>query len=189
MIDDDLKWYQTVYATHPGSVAAPTAGLHLTEKLLRQLSDRGVVVTRVTLHLGVGTFRPIKTDQVEEHRMHAEWGEITPEAAEAMNAARAAGGRLIAAGTTALRLIESAADEAGRLQPFRGETEIFITPGYRFRATDGLITNFHLPRSTLFMLVAAFMGHERMQALYAHAIEKRYRFYSYGDGSLLLPGG
>jgi len=186
--DRDREDYQTVFARHPGAVAAPTASLHFDEALLARLAGHGVLSTRLTLHVGAGTFLPVKTATIADHRMHAEWGEITEDAADAMNAARAAGGRLIAAGTTALRLIESAVDEAGRVRPFRGDTDIFITPGYRFRATDGLITNFHLPRSTLFMLVAAFMGLGRMRALYAHAIAARYRFYSYGDGSLLLPG-
>ncbi len=168
---------------------APTASLHFDESVMGGLAERGVLATRVTLHVGAGTFLPVTASRIDEHRMHAEWGEIGAEAAEAMNAARAAGGRLIPVGTTALRLLESAADEAGRVHPFSGETDIFIRPGHRFRATDGLMTNFHLPRSTLFMLVSALMGLGRMQALYAHAIAQRYRFYSYGDGSLLLPGG
>ncbi|MEM6664512.1 MAG: tRNA preQ1(34) S-adenosylmethionine ribosyltransferase-isomerase QueA [Pseudomonadota bacterium] len=183
----DREDYQTVFAERPGAVAAPTASLHFDEALVAALSERGVLSTRLTLHVGAGTFLPVKTETIADHKMHAEWGEISESAANAMNIARAAGGRLIAAGTTALRLIESAATEDGTIRPFRAETEIFITPGYRFRATDGLITNFHLPRSTLFMLVAAFMGRTRMQRLYAHAIDNGYRFYSYGDGSLLLP--
>ena len=185
--DRDGEDYQTVFARRPGAIAAPTASLHFDQDLLGQLAERGVQVVMVTLHVGAGTFLPVK-DRIEDHRMHAEWGEITPEAAQAMNAARAAGGRLIPAGTTALRLIESAADEAGEIHPWTGQTDIFIKPGYRFRVTDGLITNFHLPRSTLVMLVAALIGTERMRAVYDHAIEGRYRFYSYGDGSLLLPG-
>ena len=183
----DRDDYQTVFASRPGSVAAPTASLHFDDALLAALAARGVETVRVTLHVGAGTFLPVTAERVEDHRMHAEWGHVTPQAATAMNAARAAGGRLIAAGTTALRLIESATAPDGIVQPFRDETEIFIKPGYRFRATDGLITNFHLPRSTLFMLVSALMGMDRMQGLYAHAIAGRYRFYSYGDGSLLLP--
>lgn len=186
---EDVRDYQTVFADKPGAVAAPTASLHFDEELVARLADRGVLSTRLTLHVGAGTFLPVTAAQIEAHRIHAEWGEITPEAAEAINAARAAGGRLIPVGTTALRLLESAAGEDGRVRPFRGETDIFITPGHRFRATDGLMTNFHLPRSTLFMLVSALMGVERMRALYAHAIRERYRFYSYGDGSLLLPRG
>ena len=183
----DTQDYQTVFARHPGAVAAPTAALHFDEALLAALAAQGVLSTRLTLHVGAGTFLLVKTDDVAEHRMHAEWGEITGEAAAAVNAARAAGGRVIAVGTTALRLLESAARPDGLVAPFTGETDIFITPGYRFRAVDGLMTNFHLPRSTLFMLVSALMGRDRMQALYAHAIGRGYRFYSYGDSSLLLP--
>ncbi len=185
----DLADYQTFFAERPGAVAAPTASLHFDEGLVARLAERGVLSARVTLHVGAGTFLPVTAARIADHRMHAEWGEIGAEAAEAMNAARAAGGRLIPVGTTALRLLESAADEQGLVRPFSGETDIFIRPGHRFRATDGLMTNFHLPRSTLFMLVSALMGLARMRALYAHAIEHRYRFYSYGDGSLLLPRG
>jgi len=185
----DLQDYQTVFAENPGAVAAPTASLHFDEALLARLEARGVQSTRVTLHVGAGTFLPVVTDRIDDHRMHAEWGEITQAAADAINAARAAGGRLIPVGTTALRLLESAADEQGRVHSFQGETDIFIRPGHRFRAADGLMTNFPLPRSTLFMLVSAFMGVERMRELYAHAIRARYRFYSYGDSSLLLPKG
>lgn len=184
----DTEDYQTIFAKRPGAVAAPTAALHFDETLMQALAARGVLTARLTLHVGAGTFLPVKTEEVSEHRMHAERGEITPAAAEAINATRAAGGRVIAVGTTALRLLESAAEEDGHVRPFRGATDIFITPGYRFRAIDGLMTNFHLPRSTLFMLVSALMGRERMLALYAHAIERRYRFYSYGDASLLIPG-
>ena len=184
---EDRTDYQTVYATHPGAVAAPTAGLHFTEALLGEIAAAGVGIERVTLHVGAGTFLPVKAEDTADHRMHSEWGRIAPAAAEAINAAREAGGRVVAAGTTSLRLIESAADEAGGLHPFEGETDIFITPGYRFRATDALLTNFHLPRSTLFMLVAAFSGLERMKSAYAHAIAAGYRFYSYGDACLLLP--
>ena len=185
----DRQDYQTVFADKPGAVAAPTASLHFDEALVARLADLGVLSTRLTLHVGAGTFLPVTAARIEDHRMHAEWGEITAESADTINAARAAGGRLIPVGTTALRLLESAADQSGRVRPFRGETDIFITPGYRFRATDGLMTNFHLPRSTLFMLVSALMGVERMWALYAHAMRARYRFYSYGDSSLLLPKG
>jgi S-adenosylmethionine:tRNA ribosyltransferase-isomerase len=185
----DLDDYQTIFAQEPGAVAAPTASLHFDDALVARLAARGVLSARVTLHVGAGTFLPVTAERIEAHRMHAEWGEIGSDAAAAMNAARAAGGRLIPVGTTALRLLESAADESGRVRPFQGETDIFIRPGHRFRATDGLMTNFHLPRSTLFMLVSALMGLERMQALYAHAVRQRYRFYSYGDASLLLPHG
>ena len=187
----DMQDYQTIFARRPGAVAAPTASLHFDEALVAELAARGVLATHLTLHVGAGTFLPVKTENLAEHRMHAEWGEITPQSAAAVNAARAAGGRIIAVGTTALRLLESAAAADGTggsvVGPFTGETDIFITPGYRFRAVDGLMTNFHLPRSTLFMLVSALMGRARMQALYAHAIDTGYRFYSYGDASLLLP--
>jgi S-adenosylmethionine:tRNA ribosyltransferase-isomerase len=186
--EKDAEDYQTIFATRPGAVAAPTAALHFDAELMAALAARGVLSARLTLHVGAGTFLPVKTEDISHHRMHAEWGEITRAAAAAINAARAAGGRVIAVGTTALRLLESAAAPDGMVQPFQGETDIFITPGYRFRAIDGLMTNFHLPRSTLFMLVSALMGRERMLALYAHAIRERYRFYSYGDASLLLPG-
>jgi S-adenosylmethionine:tRNA ribosyltransferase-isomerase len=177
--------YQTVYARVQGSVAAPTAGLHFTDGLLKALSERGVSQHFVTLHVGAGTFLPVKTDDVSEHKMHPEWGEVSAETANALNAVRAAGGRIVCVGTTALRLLESAADEAGVVGPFLDDTAIFITPGYRFRAADGLMTNFHLPRSTLFMLVSAFAGTDVMKAAYAHAIAAGYRFYSYGDASLL----
>jgi S-adenosylmethionine:tRNA ribosyltransferase-isomerase len=183
--EQDRADYQTVYAAEDGSVAAPTAGLHFTPELFERLTAAGVAVERVTLHVGAGTFLPVKTDQVSEHRMHPEWGEIDPTTAERLNAARAAGGRLVCVGTTSLRLLESAAAEDGRIRPFMGETAIFITPGYRFRAADGLMTNFHLPKSTLVMLVAAFAGLDAMRAAYAHAVESGYRFYSYGDASLL----
>jgi S-adenosylmethionine:tRNA ribosyltransferase-isomerase len=187
--DQDLTDYQTVYAREDGSVAAPTAGLHFTPELLERLRARGVSLHFVTLHVGAGTFLPVKTDDVEGHHMHAETGEVSVATAQALNAARAAGGRLIAVGTTALRLLESAADEAGVIHPFSGETSIFITPGYRFRTANALVTNFHLPRSTLFMLVSAFSGLETMRAAYAHAIANGYRFYSYGDASLLWRRG
>ncbi len=181
----DRADYQTVYAAEDGSVAAPTAGLHFTPELLARLQAMGVGFERVTLHVGAGTFLPVKTDDIAEHRMHAEWGEVDAETAERLNAARAAGGRIVCVGTTSLRLLESAADQDGTIRPFAAETAIFITPGYRFRAVDGLMTNFHLPKSTLFMLVSAFAGFETMKAAYAHAIAEGYRFYSYGDASLL----
>jgi S-adenosylmethionine:tRNA ribosyltransferase-isomerase len=183
--EQDFADYQTVYAREEGSVAAPTAGLHFTPELLAMLKDRGVALHFVTLHVGAGTFLPVKTEEIDQHRMHAESGEIPAGTAEALNAVRADGGRIVAVGTTALRLMESAADEDGIIGPFNGETSIFITPGYRFRTATGLVTNFHLPRSTLFMLVSAFCGLATMRAAYAHAIEAGYRFYSYGDASLL----
>jgi S-adenosylmethionine:tRNA ribosyltransferase-isomerase len=183
----DLSDYQTMFAREPGAVAAPTAALHFTDGLVEALAARGILRETLTLHVGAGTFLPVKADDTADHRMHAEWGRIDTATADRLNAARAAGGRLIAVGTTSLRLIESAAAEDGTILPFAGDTSIFITPGYRFRAVDGLLTNFHLPRSTLFMLVSALMGLERMKAAYAYAIENGYRFYSYGDASLLLP--
>jgi len=183
----DRDDYQTMFARESGAVAAPTAALHFTDRLIAALDARGVQRETLTLHVGAGTFLPVKADDTASHRMHSEWGRIDQATADRLNAARASGGRLIAVGTTSLRLIESAADEAGVIQPFEGDTAIFITPGYRFRAVDGLMTNFHLPRSTLFMLVSALMGLEVMKRAYAHAIEEGYRFYSYGDGSLLLP--
>ena len=182
----DLVDYQTVYAANDGAVAAPTAGLHFTESLLQQLSDKGVTVERVTLHVGAGTFLPMKVDDTEDHVMHAEWGELTQATVERINAKRAAGGRVIAVGTTSLRLLETASRATGRLQPFIGDTDIFITPGFRFATVDALMTNFHLPKSTLFMLVSAFAGLDVMKNAYAHAIQEGYRFYSYGDSSLLL---
>jgi S-adenosylmethionine:tRNA ribosyltransferase-isomerase len=183
----DRSDYQTMFADKDGAVAAPTAALHFTPALLDALKKAGVGHETLTLHVGAGTFLPVKVDDTEAHKMHAEWGTIDAETADRLNAARAAGGRVIAVGTTSLRLLESAADEDGMIQPFSGDTAIFITPGYRFKAIDGLMTNFHLPKSTLFMLVSALMGLERMQAAYAHAIAAEYRFYSYGDSSLLLP--
>ncbi|MBU1376035.1 MAG: tRNA preQ1(34) S-adenosylmethionine ribosyltransferase-isomerase QueA [Alphaproteobacteria bacterium] len=183
--EQDRADYQTVYAVEDGSVAAPTAGLHFTPDLLARLAAIGVGVERVTLHVGAGTFLPVKTDDLADHKMHAEWGEIDVDTAQRLNAARAAGGRIVCVGTTSLRLLESAADADGTIRPFSAETAIFITPGYRFRAADGLMTNFHLPKSTLFMLVSAFAGSDTMRAAYAHAIETGYRFYSYGDSSLL----
>jgi S-adenosylmethionine:tRNA ribosyltransferase-isomerase len=184
----DREDYQTMFARAEGAVAAPTAALHFTPALMAALAGAGIGHETLTLHVGAGTFLPVKAQDTEDHVMHAEWGRIAPETAARLNQARAAGGRIIAVGTTSLRLLESAADEAGRIQPFEGDTAIFITPGYAFRAVDGLLTNFHLPRSTLFMLVSALMGVEAMQAAYAHAIAEGYRFYSYGDASLLLPG-
>ncbi|MBV8537879.1 MAG: tRNA preQ1(34) S-adenosylmethionine ribosyltransferase-isomerase QueA [Alphaproteobacteria bacterium] len=177
--------YQTVWGEEPGAVAASTAGLHFTEPLLAALADAGIGRVALTLHIGAGTFLPVKADDTAQHVMHAEWGEITAEAARAIDAARARGGRIVAVGTTALRLLETVAAATGRVQAWSGETDIFIVPGFQFRAVDMLLTNFHLPRSTLFMLVSAFAGLERMRAAYAHAIAKRYRFYSYGDACLL----
>ncbi len=182
----DRADYQTVYAREDGSVAAPTAGLHFTPELLEALKAKGVSTHFVTLHVGAGTFLPVKTDDVSDHKMHAEYGQVTREVADALNAARSAGGRIICVGTTSLRLLESATGEDGVVRPFADETAIFITPGYRFRAADVLMTNFHLPKSTLFMLVSAFAGRETMRAAYGHAISTGYRFYSYGDGSLLF---
>jgi len=182
----DREDYQTVFAREDGAVAAPTAALHFTPALLAALDDAGICRETLTLHVGAGTFLPVKADDTADHRMHSEWGRIDAATAERLNAMRASGGRVIAVGTTSLRLLESAADEDGLILPFEGDTAIFITPGYKFRAIDGLMTNFHLPKSTLFMLVSALMGLERMQAVYAHAIAHEYRFYSYGDSSLLL---
>jgi len=183
----DRDDYQTMFAAEDGAVAAPTAALHFTPGLMAALAKAGIGHETLTLHVGAGTFLPVKADDTADHLMHAEWGRIGAAAAERINAARSAGGRVIAVGTTSLRLLESAADENGQVQPFEGDTAIFITPGYRFRAVDGLLTNFHLPRSTLFMLVSALIGLEAMQAAYAHAVRHDYRFYSYGDASLLLP--
>jgi S-adenosylmethionine:tRNA ribosyltransferase-isomerase len=183
----DREDYQTMFAREEGAVAAPTAALHFTPRLLEALDARGIGRETLTLHVGAGTFLPVKSERIEEHRMHAEWGRIDEATAERLNTVRGSGGRLISVGTTSLRLLESAADDAGAIHPFEGDTAIFITPGYRFKAIDGLITNFHLPRSTLFMLVSALMGLEVMKKAYAHAIGAGYRFYSYGDASLLLP--
>ncbi len=184
---DDRSDYQTMFASKDGAVAAPTAALHFTPALMAALDAAGVGQEVLTLHVGAGTFLPVKAEDTSEHTMHAEWGTISAASAQRLNRVRESGGRVIAVGTTSLRLLESAADEQGTIHPFAGDTAIFITPGYRFRAVDGLMTNFHLPRSTLFMLVSALMGLERMQAAYAHAIGEGYRFYSYGDSSLLLP--
>jgi S-adenosylmethionine:tRNA ribosyltransferase-isomerase len=183
----DADDYQTMFANEPGAVAAPTAALHFTPGLLAALEAAGIGHATLTLHVGAGTFLPVKAEDTDDHRMHAEWGRIDAATAERLNAVRKAGGRVIAVGTTSLRLIESAAGDDGVIRPFEGDTAIFITPGYRFKGIDGLVTNFHLPRSTLFMLVSALMGLEQMQAAYAHAIASGYRFYSYGDASLLVP--
>jgi S-adenosylmethionine:tRNA ribosyltransferase-isomerase len=183
----DAERYQTVYARRDGAVAAPTAGLHFTDRLLAALDARGVSRHCVTLHVGAGTFLPVKAEDTSVHRMHSEWGEVTAATAAALNDARRAGGRIVAVGTTTLRLLETAAADDGRIRPIAGETDIFITPGYRFKAVDLLLTNFHLPRSTLFMLVAAFTGLDAMRETYAHAIRSGYRFYSYGDACLLHP--
>jgi len=183
----DAQDYQTLFADKPGAVAAPTAALHFTPELMTRLAEAGIATETLTLHVGAGTFLPVKADDTREHKMHAEWGEIDAEVAARLNAARANGHRVIAVGTTSLRLLESAASEEGTIQPFAGDTDIFITPGYAFRAVDGLMTNFHLPKSTLMMLVSALMGRDRMMEAYAHAIANEYRFYSYGDSSLLLP--
>ena len=182
----DRASYQTIYAEREGAVAAPTAGLHFTPDLFAALEARGVSRHFVTLHVGAGTFLPVKADDTSAHKMHSEWGEVSVEAASALNAVRAQGGRIVAVGTTSLRILESAAADDGVVQPFAGDTDIFITPGYRFRAVDLLMTNFHLPRSTLFMLVSAFAGLQTMKDAYAHAVASGYRFYSYGDASLLF---
>lgn len=187
--EEDRRDYQTMFAARDGAVAAPTAALHFTDGLMAALAQAGIAHETLTLHVGAGTFLPVKAEDTAHHRMHAEWGRIEADTADRLNRARAAGGRVIAVGTTSLRLLESAAGEDNVIRPFAGDTSIFITPGYRFRAIDGLMTNFHLPRSTLFMLVSALMGLETMQAAYAHAIANAYRFYSYGDSSLLLPEG
>jgi S-adenosylmethionine:tRNA ribosyltransferase-isomerase len=187
--DRDREDYQTLFARVAGSVAAPTASLHFTPDLLARVAAAGVERHTVTLHVGPGTFLPVKAEDTSGHRMHAEWGEVTRETADALNAVKARGGRIVTVGSTSTRLIESAAGEDGLIRPFVGETDIFITPGYRFRAIDGMLTNFHLPRSTLVMLVAALIGHETQKRAYAHAIAQGYRFYSYGDACLLLPEG
>jgi S-adenosylmethionine:tRNA ribosyltransferase-isomerase len=184
---EDKHDYQTLYADKEGAVAAPTAGLHFTDELFARLKAAGITWQKVTLHVGAGTFLPVKADDTDEHKMHAEWGTVSDATADAINAARARGGRIVAVGTTSARLLESAAGDDGRVHAFSGDTAIFISPGYRFRAVDLLMTNFHLPRSTLFMLVSAFSGLETMRAAYAHAISAGYRFYSYGDACLLHP--
>jgi S-adenosylmethionine:tRNA ribosyltransferase-isomerase len=183
----DAVDYQTVWARHSGAVAAPTASLHFDDALLNALRARGVEFTYVTLHVGAGTFLPVKVDDVTTHKMHAEWGEVTPYAAAQIAATKAAGGRVIPVGTTALRLIESAALSTGAIAPWQGETDIFIYPGFEFRVTDALMTNFHLPKSTLMMLVSALMGYAEVRRIYAHAVQEKYRFFSYGDASLLIP--
>ena len=183
----DAADYQTMFAAEPGAVAAPTAALHFTPDLIAALDAAGIAHETLTLHVGAGTFLPVKADDTVDHRMHAEWGRIDAATADRLNAIRAAGGRVVAVGTTSLRLIESATAADRIIRPFEGDTSIFITPGYAFNGIDGLLTNFHLPKSTLFMLVSALMGRERMKAAYAYAIENGYRFYSYGDASLLLP--
>jgi S-adenosylmethionine:tRNA ribosyltransferase-isomerase len=183
----DTQDYQTLFAQKPGAVAAPTASLHFTPRLVAALGARGVQIQRVTLHVGPGTFLPVKAEDTARHKMHAEWGEVSEAAADALNRARNLGARIVAAGTTSLRILEAAARPDGNFAAFAGETSIFITPGYKFQAADVLLTNFHLPRSTLFMLAAAFSGLETMQAAYAHAIAENYRFYSYGDACLLFP--
>jgi len=185
--EQDYRDYQTMFAAKDGAVAAPTASLHFTDRLIEALDARGIKRETLTLHVGAGTFLPVKADDTDDHAMHSEFGQIDAQTASRLNDIRAGGGRLIAVGTTSLRLIESAARDDGIIEPFAADTDIFITPGYRFRAVDGLMTNFHLPKSTLVMLVSALMGRERMMAAYAHAIENEYRFYSYGDSSLLLP--
>ncbi len=185
--EQDLEDYQTMFAKEDGAVAAPTASLHFTTRLVAALDARGIKREMLTLHVGAGTFLPVKADDTDDHAMHSEFGRINGGTAQRLNAARKAGGRIIAVGTTSLRLLESATDEDGVVNEFAGDTDIFITPGYRFRAVDGLMTNFHLPKSTLMMLVSALMGRERMMAAYEHAIAQNYRFYSYGDSSLLLP--
>ena len=184
--EQDRADYQTMFARDEGSVAAPTAGLHFTEDLLGKLQGRGVALYKVTLHVGPGTFLPVHADDTEGHKMHAEHAVLSPATAEALNAVHARGGRVVAVGSTALRTVESAADDSGLIRPFADDTSLFITPGYRFKAVDAMLTNFHLPRSTLFMLVSAFCGRDTMQRAYAHAIAAGYRFYSYGDASLLF---
>jgi len=185
----DSADYQTMFAANPGAVAAPTAGLHFTPSLVARLASRGVALHRVTLHVGAGTFMAVRVEDTRDHKMHWEWGSLDEATAEALNAVRQGGGRIVCVGTTSARLVESAADKNGRLRPFSGRTDIFISPGYEFRFVDALLTNFHLPRSTLFMLVSAFSGLEVMRAAYAHAIQAGYRFYSYGDACLLIRAG
>jgi S-adenosylmethionine:tRNA ribosyltransferase-isomerase len=183
--EQDRTDYQTTFARKVGAVAAPTAGLHFTPKLIQTLDELGIMALFVTLHVGPGTFLPVRAEDTADHRMHAEYGEVSNETALALNAIKSRGNKVVAVGTTSLRLLESASDEFGTLKPFRGETDIFITPGHRFQFVDRLLTNFHLPRSTLFMLVAAFSGLQTMKEAYAHAIDKQYQFYSYGDACLL----
>ncbi len=189
MSEEDKERYQTVFAQDAGSVAAPTAGLHFTEALLQQLRDKGVEIYYVTLHVGGGTFLPVKVDDTDDHQMHSEFGIISQSVAQSLNAAKAEGKRIVAVGTTSMRVLESATTDEGEVQPFHDETDIFITPGYRFKAVDRMLTNFHLPKSTLFMLVSAFAGLEKMQSAYQHAIANDYRFYSYGDACFLERAG
>lgn len=185
--DQDKADYQTIFAKEDGAVAAPTAALHFTDRLLEELDQRGILRETLTLHVGAGTFLPVKADDTDDHQMHSEWGRIDAATADRLNAIRQAGGRIIAVGTTSLRLLESASSAEGQVRPFDGDTDIFITPGYQFNAVDGLMTNFHLPKSTLMMLVSALIGIDRMKEVYDHAVLQEYRFYSYGDSSLLLP--
>lgn len=185
--EQDRADYQTVFAKEDGAVAAPTAALHFTDRLLKALDERGVHRETLTLHVGAGTFLPVKADDTDDHQMHSEWGRIDASTADRLNNIREEGGRIIAVGTTSLRLLESAASAEGHVRPFDGDTDIFITPGYQFKAVDGLMTNFHLPKSTLMMLVSALIGIDRMKTVYDHAVSQKYRFYSYGDSSLLLP--
>ena len=187
--DDDDSRYQTVYAKYQGAVAAPTAGLHFTDELLGRLKTKGVETAEVTLHVGAGTFQPVRVSNIADHKMHSEWFDVPPETVTAIEAAQARGGRVWAVGTTSMRALESAARETGRLKAGQGDTDIFITPGYRFNVADRLITNFHLPKSTLLMLVAAFSGMEHIRAVYRHAVEHEYRFFSYGDAMLLGRAG
>jgi len=186
MIESDRQRYQTVYAKNPGAVAAPTAGLHFTEALLRKLADQGVILCRLTLHVGLGTFRPIGTESLDQHKMHSEWGSISEATAHRINEARAAGGRVVAVGTTCVRVLETAADADGILHPFVGQTDLFIRPPYQFRAVDALITNFHLPRTTLLVLARTFGGDALMREAYDEAIREQYRFYSYGDAMMIV---
>ncbi len=183
----DKQDYQTIWAARPGAVAAPTASLHFDAPLMQALDRRGVNFTHVTLHIGAGTFLPVKVDDVTRHKMHSEWGHVSPQAAADIARAKEQGRRVIPVGTTALRLIETAARDTGAIRPWEGDTDIFIYPGFEFRVTDGLMTNFHLPKSTLMMLVSALMGQDRIARIYDHAVAQRYRFFSYGDASLLLP--
>jgi len=185
--DQDREWYQTLFAQHEGAIAAPTAGLHFTPELLARLHQRGIGFTSVTLHVGIGTFKPVTVDLVEDHRMGAEWIEVGAEAVRAIEQARAAGGRIVAVGTTSVRALETAARADGQIGPYRGETDIFMTPGFSFKVIDALLTNFHLPRTTLLMLVSALAGTEFLREAYAEAVRERYRFYSYGDAMLVLP--
>ena len=186
---DDARRYQTVFAAQPGAIAAPTAALHFDAAVLQALRERGVQTANVTLHVGAGTFLPVRAERIEDHRMHSEWFDVSAATVAAVEATRERGGRVLAVGTTSVRSLESAARATGRLQPMRGETDIFITPGFEFRVVDALLTNFHLPKSTLMMLVSAFAGHAQVMALYRHAIEARFRFFSYGDAMLLARAG